>query len=65
MSSKSLKPEQSERLRAILTEIIDATFAGNVASAARTMGLSQSLFVEFLRGARGAGAPGAAPRGDA
>lgn len=55
MSSKSLKPEQNERLRAILTELIDATFAGNVAAAARAMGLSQSLFVEFLRGARGAG----------
>lgn len=55
MVSKSLKPEQNERLRGILSELVETSFAGNVAAAARGMGVSQSLCSEFLGGGRGAG----------
>jgi len=54
-SSKSLQPEQNERIRGFVQRLIDDRFAGNVTAAAEKIGVSQSLLYEFLKGTRGAG----------
>lgn len=55
MSSKSLRPEQNERLRGIVRDLITKDFAGSATAAAKAMGVTQGLVSEFLSGGRGAG----------
>lgn len=55
MGSKSLQPDQNERIRRELRAWIDKEHAGNDKAAAKALGISQSLVSEFLAGGRGAG----------
>lgn len=55
MSTKSLRPEQNERLREIVRDVIAKDFSGNATAAARAFGVAQGLVSEFLSGGRGAG----------
>lgn len=55
MTSKSLRPEQNERLRGIVRELIDRDFDGNGTAAAKAFGVAQGMISEFLSGGRGAG----------
>jgi len=55
MSTKSLRPEQNERLREIVRDVIAKDFSGNATAAARAFGVAQGLVSEFLFGGRGAG----------
>lgn len=55
MTTKSLRPEQNERLREIVRDLIAKDFKGNATSAAKAIGVAQGLMSEFLSGGRGAG----------
>lgn len=55
MATKSLRPEQNERLREIVRDLIARNFAGNGTAAAKALGVTQGLVSEFLSGGRGAG----------
>ena len=55
MSSKSLRPEQNERLREIVRDLIATDFRGSATALAKALGVTQPLVSEFLSGGRGAG----------
>ena len=55
MSGKALEPGQNERLRALLTDIVNRDFKGNKTHAAKGLGVSQSFVTEVMAGHRGAG----------
>ena len=55
MSTKSLRPDQNERLRGIMRDVIAKDFSGNATAAAKAFGVAQGLVSEFLSGGRGAG----------
>lgn len=55
MPSKSLRPEQNERLREIVRDLIAKDFKGSATAAAKALGVTQPLVSEFLSGGRGAG----------
>jgi transcriptional regulator with XRE-family HTH domain len=55
VDGKALGPDQNERLRDMLREILERDFGGNKSEAARRIGVSQAFVAEFLSGNRGAG----------
>lgn len=55
VNSKSLSPQQNERLREELRRIVDVEFKGNKTHAGKALGISQSYVTEILAGRRGFG----------
>lgn len=55
MRNKSLEPVRNAAARALVKNLVENDFAGNVSAAAKRLSISQSLLYEFLDGKRGAG----------
>ena len=55
MKTKALDPVTNERLRTLVQQLVDERYEGKVTIAAKALGISHPMLLEFLSGNRGAG----------